>query len=65
MGIQWVIESVKKTGRRSVLVIPLVIGRLYFWNAIAEEAIKENIVVVTPAGKNAWMCVCRYIVHLA
>jgi len=52
MGIHWVIESVKRTGRRSVLVIPLAISRSYFWNDVAEEVIKENIVVVTPAGKN-------------
>ena len=47
------------TGRRSVLAIPLVGRKSDTLNAAVENAIKKNIVVVTPAGKNKLcMCVC-------
>ena len=46
--------SRKKEGRRSVLAIPLVGGKSLKSDdliAVVEEAVKENIVVVTAAGK--------------
>ena len=50
-AVQHVIETVKRTGHRSVLAIPLVGGRSHSFNNIVEDAVKENIVVVTSAGK--------------
>lgn len=55
-AVQYVINiassRLKKEGRRSVLAIPLVGGtRSYSLNAIVEKAVKENITVVTSAGK--------------
>ena len=50
-AVQHVIERVKKTGRRLVLAIPLVAGRSHILNNAVEDAVKENIVVVTSAGK--------------
>ena len=50
-AVQHVIEAVKRTGRRSVLSIPLVGVRSHYFNSIVEDAVKENIVVVTSAGK--------------
>ena len=43
--------SRKKEGHRSVLTIPLVGGKSDDLIAVVEEAVKENIVVVTTAGK--------------
>ena len=45
------IRTVKKTGRRSILTIPLIGPRLDAFNDVVEDAVKENIVVVTAAGK--------------
>lgn len=50
-AVQHVIETVKRTGRRSVLSIPLVGARSRYFNSIVKDAVKENIVVVTSAGK--------------
>ena len=72
MAIRYVIKEVKMTGRRSVLVIPLVTGKSHNLNTAVEDAVKENIVVVTPAGKNklhvcvsvyacACVCICQCV----
>ena len=50
-AVQHVIKRVKKTGRRSVLAVPLTGGKIKAFNDIVEEATKENITVVTSAGK--------------
>ena len=50
-AVQHVIKSVKKTGRRSVLAVPLITGKTKAFNDVVEEATKENIIVVTSAGK--------------
>ena len=49
--MQHVIKRVKKTDRRSVLAIPLVGGKSRYFNKVVEQAVKENIIVVTSAGK--------------
>ena len=51
MAVEYVIKRVKMTGRRSVLAIPLVTDRSPNLSTTVEEAVKENIIVVTPAGK--------------
>lgn len=48
---QRVIERIKETNRRSVLAVPLVGRPSDILDAIAEEAVKAGIVVVTSAGK--------------
>ena len=71
-AVQYVINiassRLKKEGRRSVLAIPLVGGtRSYSLNAIVEKAVKENITVVTSAGKQliaSFHCVSLCVVCL-
>ena len=50
-AVQHVIKRVKETNRRSVLAMPLIGGKSAVFNRIVEEAVKENITVVTSAGK--------------
>ena len=50
-AVKHVIRMVKSTGRRSVLAVPLIGGRSQSFNDAVEEATKENITVVTSAGK--------------
>ena len=50
-AVKHVIKSVKATGRRSVLATPLTGGKSQILNDAVEEATKENITVVTFAGK--------------
>ena len=50
-AVQHVIKRVKTTGRRSVLAVPLIVGKTQTLNDVMEEATKENITVVTSAGK--------------
>ena len=50
-AVQHVIKRVKTTGCRSVIAVPLVGRRSDILNDVVEEAVKENIVVVTAAGK--------------
>ena len=50
-AVKHVIKSVKTTGRRSVLVVPLIGRKTQPFNDAVEEATKENITVVTSAGK--------------
>ena len=50
-AVQHVIKRVKTTGRRSVIAVPLLGLRSDILNDVVEEAVKENIVVVTAAGK--------------
>jgi len=55
-AVQHVIKKAKTTGRRSVLAVPLATLRsnaTLQMNTVVEEAVKENIVVVTSAGKEA------------
>jgi len=54
-AVEHVIELVKTTGRRSVLVVPLAGGSSLTLNRAVEKAVKENIVVVTSAGKKSIM----------
>ena len=51
IAVKHVIKTVKKTGRRSVLAVPIIGRRTQSMNDAIEEATKENITVVTPAGK--------------
>ena len=51
VAVKHVIKRVKTTGRRSVLVIPMIGRKTQSMNDAVEEATKENITVVTPAGK--------------
>ena len=57
-AVQRVIKNVKRTGRRSVLATPIVGFRSHILNNIVENAVKENIVVVTTAGKETLLIVC-------
>ena len=50
-AVKHVIRMVKTTGRRSVLAAPLFGGKSQTLNDAVEEATKENITVVTSAGK--------------
>ena len=50
-AVQHVIKRVRTTGRRSVLAVPLIGGKTQTLNDVVEEATKENIIVVTSAGK--------------
>ena len=50
-AVKHVIRMVKTTGRRSVLAAPLIGGKSQSLNDAVEEATKENITVVTSAGK--------------
>ena len=50
-AVKHVIKRVKTTGRRSVLAVPLIGRKTQSMNDAVEEATKENITVVTPAGK--------------
>ena len=50
-AVKHVIRMVKTTGRRSVLAVPLIGGKSQSLNDAVEEATKENITVVTSAGK--------------
>ena len=50
-AVRHVIKRVKATGHRSVLAVPLIAGKTQTLNDVMEEATKENITVVTSAGK--------------
>ena len=50
-AVRHVIKTVKTTGRRSVLAVPLIGHKTQPLNDAVEEATKENITVVTSAGK--------------
>ena len=50
-AVEHVIKRVKRTGRRSVLAIPLASYRSQEMDDAVEAAAKINIVVVTSAGK--------------
>ena len=50
-GIRYVISRTKLTRRRSVIALPIVGSFTPSFDLAAEEAIKENIVLVTSAGK--------------
>ena len=50
-AMQYVIRRVQTTSRRSVIAIPLSGSRSDILNGVVEEAVKENITVVTSAGK--------------
>ena len=50
-GIRYVISRTKLTGRRSVIALPIVGSLIPSFDFTAEEAVKENIVLVTSAGK--------------
>ena len=50
-AIQHVIRRVQTTSRRSVIAMPLIGSRSDILNSVVEEAVKENITVVTSAGK--------------
>ena len=52
--MQFVIKKANNTGRRSVIAMPLVGIKSDVVNDVVEEAVKENVVVVTSAGKK-WM----------
>ena len=41
-AVKHVIHILRKKGRRSVLAIPIVGGKLYDLNAVVEEAVKEK-----------------------
>ena len=50
-GIRYVVNRAKLTGRRSVIALPIVGPLTATFNSAAEEAVKENIVLVASAGK--------------
>ena len=50
-AVKHVIKRVKTTGCRSVLAVPLIGRKTQPLNDAVEEATKENITVVTSAGK--------------
>ena len=50
-AVQHVIKRVNETNHKSVLAMPLISIKSAVFNNIVEEAVKENITVVTPAGK--------------
>ena len=50
-AIRFVIKRENNTGRRSVIAISLIGPRSDNFNNAVEEAVKENIVMVTAAGK--------------
>ena len=50
-AIQHVIRRVQTTSRRSVIAMPLIASRSDIFNSVVEEAVKENITVVTSSGK--------------
>ena len=50
-GIRYVISRKKLTGRRSVIALPIVGPPSKDFDDAAEEAVKENIVLVASAGK--------------
>lgn len=54
-AVKRIIKVVKRRGRRgrkAVLAMPIITLKSSRVNAIAEEAVKENITVVTSAGKD-------------
>ena len=50
-AVKHVIKTMKTTGHRSVLAVPMIGRKTQSLNDAVEEATKENITVVTPAGK--------------
>ena len=50
-AVKHVIRMDKTTGRRSVLAVPMIGRKTQPLNDAVEEATKENIIVVTSAGK--------------
>ena len=50
-AVRHVIKRVKRTNRRSVIAMPIIGPKNIAANDVIEEAVKENIVVVTAAGK--------------
>ena len=50
-GINHVIERARKTGRRSVISMSLIGPKTEAVNVAVREAVANNIVVVTAAGK--------------
>ena len=50
-AVEFVIDIVRTTGRRSVLAVPLARRSSLTLIKAVEKAVKENIVVVTSAGK--------------
>ena len=49
--MRYVIRRVQTTSRRSVIAMPLIGSRSVVLNYLVEAAVKENITVVTSAGK--------------
>jgi len=49
-GIHYVINRTKLTGRRSVIALPLLGPQTDAFDVAAEEAVKQNIVLVAAAG---------------
>ena len=49
--MQYVIRRVQITSRRSVIAMPLIGSRSDILSGVVEAAVKENITVVTSAGK--------------
>ena len=52
-GLRYVIQRAKHSteGHRSIIVLPLVGKSSAYFNSVVKEAVDNNIVVVTPAGK--------------
>ena len=50
-AVRRVIQRVKITNRRSVIAMPLIGPKSIAANNVIEDAVNENIVVVTAAGK--------------
>jgi len=50
-GIRYVINRTKHTGRRSVIALPLLGPQNDAFDVAAEEAVKQNIVLVAAAGE--------------
>lgn len=65
-AVQYVIYRAlnKRYWRRTVLVMPIIAFSSIALNAIAEEAIRNNITVITPAGKTQMVNIACIIVQL-
>jgi len=50
-GIHYVINRTKLTGHRSVIALPLLGPQNDAFDVAAEEAVKQNIVLVAAAGE--------------
>ena len=54
----------RRQGRRSVLVMPIIAHSSLALNAIANEAVDNKIVVVTPAGKKKTVNIVQLLTHV-